>query len=291
MDENNNTPPTGEQAPTQQTDSMQKLLDMSNATNLDDAVKWAENANKRLGSSINLPPDATTENNAEIQRKLAARGYDVMLKPDLSDPDQMKAINAMLGVPEEVDGYKLPEMDENFKYNEEGAKKFIEGAHKYGLTQSQMEGILRDNAALAMSQEADFKQHQFDGIAALKAELGYAYDEKYKQAEAVMKIINPEMDMSGVSADQIRGALNLAEHYNAMGQEGQNFGRQEEATRRTPEEAKAKIQEVTAKLLEMKPNDVGYKELIEQKRALYKEAYAGKGSPDGTARIGGVQFS
>lgn len=291
MDDNNdNGAPAGEQAP-QQTDSMQKLLDMSNATNLDDAVKWAENANKRLGSSINLPSDATAENNAEIQSKLSARGYDVMLKPDLSDPAQMKAINAMLGVPEEIDGYKLPEMDENFKYNEDGAKKFIEGAHKYGLTQNQMEGILRDNATLAMSQEADFKQSQFDGITSLKAEMGYAYDEKYKQAEAVMKIINPDMDMSKVSADQIKGALNIAEHYKAMGQEGQEFGRTNEVTRRTPDEAKAKIAEVTAKLLEMKPNDVGYKELMLQKRELYKEAYAGKGSPDGTARLGGVQFS
>lgn len=287
-EENNNA--GGEQAP-QQTDSMQKLFDISNATNIDEAVKWAENANSRLGSSINLPSEATKENNALIQSKLSSRGYDVMLKPDLNDPDQLKALNAMLGVPEEISGYKLPEMTDDFKYNQDGANKFIEGAHKYGLTQSQMEGLLRDNATLAMSQEANFKQSQFDGISALKAKLGYAYDEKYSQAEAVMKIINPEMDMSNISAAQIEGALNIAEHYKSMGQEGQNFGRQEEMSRMTPDEAKNKITEVTEKLLAMKPNEVGYKELMEQKRALYKEAYPGKGSADGTARLGGVQFS
>ena len=275
----------------QSNDSMQKLLDISNATNIDDAVKWAENANSRLGSSINLPSESNAENNAEINRKLTARGYDMMIKPDMNDPEQVKSLNTLRGVPDETAGYKLPEQTDDFKYNEAGANKFVEGAHKYGLTQAQMEGLLRDNATLAMEQGTAFEQERFDGITSLKSELGFAYDAKLELAGEVMKLVNPDFDVSTASRAQIEGALRVADHYGQMAAEGTNFGRTPETVRMTPDEAKTKIKEVTGKLISMKPNDLGYQDLMAQKRALYKEAYPDKASPDGTARVGGVQFT
>ena len=275
----------------QSTDSMQKLLDISNATNLDDAVKWAENANSRLGSSINLPSEANAENNALIQSKLEARGYNVMLKPDTADPAQMKALNAMLGVPEEVAGYKLPEMTDDFKYNQEAADDFAKRAHKYGLTQSQMEGLLRDNATTAMSQQADYLSTQSEAMNGLKAELGFAYDEKMAAAEGMFKMAHPDREMKDLPVEVIQGFIRIAEANTALAAEGTNFGRSPEQSRMSPDEAKAEIMGVTQKLLEMKPNDTGYQELMDKKRALYKQAYPSSGKNDGTGRVGGVKFA
>ena len=279
---------TGEQPPA---DKLQKLMQIANATNIDDAVKWAENVNSRLGKSITLPDEPDSEANRLIQEKLAARGYDVMLKPDLNDPEQLKYLHEILGKPKEPDEYKLPEPNEELNYDPSVAEKFKEVAYKHDLSQSQMEGVLVDLIAENQSKQAELQKAEYERLTNLKAKLGFAYDEKVGKAKELMKVINPEFDTNNATAAEIEGMIRLVDKIGDIGAEGVNFSRSPETTRRTPDEAKAEISKVMKELEGMPPSDPAYKGLMDKKRNLYKEAYPDQMEPDGTARVGGVRFA
>jgi len=287
MDEVN----TEQQAP--DTSGMEALYKIANASNIEDVTKWAENANSRLGNSITLPSEPDADTNRLIQEKLASRGYDIMVKPDMTNPDQMKLMRAMMGTPDEAGGYTLPEQSDDLKYDPVMAEAYTLSAHKNGLSQSQMEGVLVDIAAQNMSAYADRQQQQYNQMTELKKELGFAYDEKVAEAGNMMKVINPEYDPTNATAGEINGMIRLMDYIGGMAKEGQNFQRPAEVTHMTPDEAKTKIADVVNKLDEMNMNDPQYGVLMKQKRALYREAYPDTASSgmNGTAGIGGITFN
>ncbi len=275
-------------SPVVEPEKIQKLMEIANASNIDDAVKWAENVNSRLGKSITLPDEPDSEANRLIQEKLAARGYDVMLKPDFNDPEQLKVIHEMLGKPKEPDEYKLPEPNDELNYDPAVAEKFKEVAYKHDLSQQQMEGVLVDLIAENQAKQAEMQQAEYERMKGLKEKLGFAYDEKVGKAKELMKVINPDFDTSQATAAEIEGMLRLVDKIGEIGTEGVNFDRPAEFTRRTPDEAKAEISKILKELDSMSPSDPAYKSLMDKKRALYKEAYPEPASSDGTGRVGGV---
>lgn len=286
--QNANQQPPSNQQPSG--NDLDPLLKIANATTLQDAIKWAENANSRLGNSISLPNEPDAEANRLIQEKLAARGYDVMLRPDMSDPEQAATMKQLLGVPDSIDGYVMPEQTDELQYNTAAAEKFRESAFKHGIPVSAFEAMLNDVVQDGMAAQSQYKEAEAQNMDALKSELGYAFDEKVNQAGELMKIINPDYDPSNASSNEIRGMMRLMEYMGEMSSEVQNFNRPTENTRMTPDEAKVKIQEIMNEMDSLNFNDPKYKVLAKQKRELYKEAYPDGITQDGTARVGGIKF-
>lgn len=267
------------------------LLKIANASNIDDAVKWAENANSYMGRSIQLPTEPSAEANRLINDKLTAHGLDVMLKPDLNDPEQLMQLKKMMGVPDELDGYQLPEASDELQYNVEEAERFKNIAHKYGLPQDAFQGIVQDMASQSMSQKAEMLQQRESQMAELKGKLGYAYDEKVAEATALMKIVNPDYNADNASPREIEGMLNIAQHFKALGSEGNNFTRPAEQARRTPDEAKAEIAKLRTNEAYLDPAHPEHAMVKKQMSKLYAELFPENGvDADGTVRVGGVQF-
>jgi len=273
-------------------EAIEKILEISQATNIEDAAKWAENINSMQGRSIQLPDDPTAENNALIQRKMTERGYDIMMKPDVNDAEQMNAMYNALGRPSKEDGYKLPEMTDDFKYNEDEMKKFADKAHSYGFSQAQFDQMVQAQVSGGMSEQADYERLKHEGITALKTEMGYAYEEKVAKAAEVMKVANPDFDVTKASRAEIEGALRIADYYGNLGKEGTHFSRPDEVTKRTPDEAQAEIAALRKNPAYLDPQDPEHNVVRTKMRELYKSAYPDNGnSSDGVARVGGVKFT
>ena len=277
-----------QEQPAEQPTNMDALYKIANGSNLDDVIKWAENANSRLGKSITLPDNPDAEANRLIQDKLIARGYDVILKPDINDAEAVSQLKQMLGIGK-PENYTIPESTDEMQYDQAAAENLIEIASKYDLSQDAYQGILTDLTKVKLQAMAQQQKAQQEGMGKLKDELGYAFDDKVSQAKEWMKVINPDYNTDNATAAEIQGMLRMMAKIGELSAEGQNFSRPLESTRMTPAEAQGKIADVMKRLDETPVSDPRYQSLLKEKSELFKLAYPGD-EPSRTAGVGGVSW-
>jgi len=128
------------------------------AESAEDAVSKLAHAAKLVGTSIRIPEaDAKPEEMAAFFAKVSAIDGVAQL-PTSEDKDGLNALMTKLGKPEDVSGYKLPELD-GFAWNEATADNLRRYALDAGMTANQFTAFANNVA----------KQEQETGISAQTA--------------------------------------------------------------------------------------------------------------------------
>jgi len=208
------------------------------------------------GNSISIPgEDAGDEQRQQFVEKLIEKAPNVMLRPDLDNPEQSRDFYRTMGMPDKSDGYGVPEikdLPEGVNQDSERLDFFREIAHKAGLTKGQFDKIMSEVITQDISTATSTLESQKAEMESLKQEWGAATDDRLGQALGLMeKTKAPDhlieaMKNNQLPADIIKWAHSLAV---SIGQEGTNLGNSDlsnNGAALTPQEAQDKIDEIYA---------------------------------------------
>ena len=199
-----------------------------------------------VGKSLHVPgEDAGTDDWDKFYNTVGEKtGNRVMARPNEENAEAMKSVYDALGRPSEATGYEIPEVEGASMPEERGAMlKTL--AHEAGLSKEQFNkvlgGVLQNDAVAEQQFDLEVKE----GIQGLHTELGFAYDEKMRNAERIkdtfFDFIGTPLEQMG--ADSARAFIKLAE---AFGGESNSFvsekGEQQGAL--SPAQAQEKISEI-----------------------------------------------
>lgn len=184
-----------------------------------------------VGSSVRPPgPDAAPEEKAEFVKKLSEKIPGLRYRPPAEwadyEPPMDAKVYASLEVPEGV------QLDKD---------AFSAAAKELGLTVAQAKKFLQAEA----QKQAAQKNAAQEADAALRRELGAAYEERVTAAKAVaLKMGVPEAELASLSTTQLKAWMATAQRF---GGEGRELGTQEGGQASgvpTPQEALAQIEEI-----------------------------------------------
>lgn len=157
-------------------------------------AKWAKN----IGSTEDM-----FNQMENLQRMLG--GEKIALPKDDADVEQWDKIYEVMGRPDKVDGYKMPEVElpEGLEVKPEEFDGFSKVAHELGLGQKQYEGILKHY----IDTQKDSYQTSAEQIAAesaesqraLQAEWGDSMGSRINQATALVKQMGSDELLSKIS--------------------------------------------------------------------------------------------
>jgi len=249
---------------------------------------WGQVENMRsfLGQSIRIPgEDAGAEQQQEFYDKLINKVPDLMIRPKDDDPDAMQTLYRQLGQPENSDDYRIPEIEapEGIPVDENALKAFAPIAHKYGLSQKQFEGVLKDynegQLQGVLQQRSDYQQQMQD----LRGEWGLTFDDNMQKADRVRQAFLGDdlASIEGLPPGIIRGLAKIADQF---GGEGSNdlISSQGKAGVVAPSEAKAQVNEIMSNREHAYWNagDPGHADAVKKVVALMKQA-----NPDSSTEI------
>jgi hypothetical protein len=238
-----------------------------------------------MGNSLRIPgPDAGADDLRKFHDRVMEKIPGLMPTPNLEDPDSLNQTFAKLGRPEGADGYKAPDgitMDPE----QLGQLKAI--AHKANLTQKQFADYLANwSEADSGVREQAAAKHQ-EAVAALKGEWGAAYDERVGQINAFLKTnsatpqyVLEALEAGTLPAEQVRWLYAMAD---AVGNEDGQFFQQQGDTGAplvAPDEAKARIAEITARLYDRSnPPTADEMNILDKKQEAYEHMARGRKPP------------
>ena len=102
-----------------------------------------------------------------------------LMRTPSDDPDAISQIRRQMGAPENADGYKTPEIDgKGLEIDYTMANTFKGWAAKYGLTQEQYQGIIKDFSDMSINQALEQRSINDADTLALSGEWGAAYDQR-----------------------------------------------------------------------------------------------------------------
>lgn len=213
---------------------------------------WEQMQNMRsfIGQSIRVPgEDASKEDRAAFNEKLMEKVPNLIQKPDIENDEVMQSFYNQMGRPAEVTGYKAPEISapDGIMLQEDLPDTFKGIAHRYGLTQKQYEGVIKDYTQNTIDQAEDQLNHHRTAMKGLNDEWGMKYDSNIKKAEAIRATyfndVVPNLDVAG--ADTVKAFANIAERF---GKEGANQlienTRSEPSNSVVPEEAQNRLDDI-----------------------------------------------
>ncbi len=170
----------------------------------------------KIGTGLYQPSE---EAGAEDWGKFSTKAVDLskgrlMPKPDLSDPEQQKALYKSLGVPDDIKDYEFDEV-EGSDYSDE-RKDFVRGiAKEANLTKDQLKIIdrkFREQEVVSMNGNTESFNK---GLNELKADWGLPTDDRTNQARKVQRMFFPHLgDDVPLSANEIRSFYNLYKQLN-----------------------------------------------------------------------------
>jgi hypothetical protein len=214
------------------------------------ALKVLVDTKAHVGASIRIPgPDAGEADRTAFRERLMKSVPDLVELP--ADPTKFQAAEGQiferLGRPKEAKEYpslkdaKI-ELPEGVKVDEDQLRSY---AHKLGFTKKQYATF----AAEAVKERASLVALQSEARAALKKELGDAFDDRLTAAAVAAKKLGASEEMvnalksGNVPAEQAKLWIGVAK---SMGTEGGEFRQQEGggSGKMTPDEAKTQIEEM-----------------------------------------------
>jgi hypothetical protein len=198
------------------------------------------------GSSIRVPgPDAGADAIAEFRGKVMRHVPDAIVLPadEAGRAKVEPVVWEKLGRPKEAKEYALPQ---GVELPDDVAEALRKDALELGLTKSQF-GAVAKRAADARSKGS---QAEKEDLAALRKELGEAFDERAASARAVaVKLGVPEAAAAAMPARELRVWAGVAK---AIGGEAHQVGGQGGAGgggKLTPVEARAQANEIRQRIL------------------------------------------
>lgn len=167
----------------------------------DQQVSWKDGLEESISSHpsmSNIPDVATLAKNYVNQQGLIGRKG--IIPPKEGDEEDTNRFYNQLGRPETYDKYntskfEIPEDMKQFVKTEK-VESFKKMAHKYGLTQKQFDGIMKEYTEENVSQIRgiiDSKNKETEELnEALKSEWGEQYAYKVDKAKSVLELANLE---------------------------------------------------------------------------------------------------
>lgn len=241
-----------------------KTLDQFVA-DIDGAFKWR-------GNSLRIPgPDASAEDIRTYQDKVIEKIPGLARLPNMEDPAAMKEHFGRLGRPDTPEGYKLPE---GVQFEDAQIARMKTLAHHTNMTQRQFSDYVANVASVAdtMGQEAA-QRHEQD-IAALKGEWGAAYEGNLGEIRAFLKTnkttpphVLEQLNQGNLPADQVRWLYSMASAVSLEGSEFYQQGGHDKPVMLTPQEAKARLEELNRKLYDRQTPPSAAEKATLQKRA------------------------
>lgn len=212
---------------------------------VDDLAKSFIEARSLLGSAIRVPgPDAGADAVAEFRGKVMKHVPNAIVLPeDATERAKVEGIVfEKLGRPKEAKEYSAPA---GVELPEPVLEQLRKDAAEEGLTKGQFAARAK-KAADALVQASQTEKEQ---LAALKKELGEAFDERTSAArEVAVKLGVPEDVAKAMSARELRVFANVAK---AVGGEARQVAGQGSGTppKLTPAEARMQADEIRQRLI------------------------------------------
>lgn len=252
---------------------------------LSQVVSDLNDAAQYMGNSLRIPgPDAGTDDIAKFHERVMEKIPGLMATPNLEDPDSLNQTFAKLGRPDGADGYKAPD-DVTMDADQLGQLKAI--AHKSNLTQKQFADYLANwSEADTGARDQAAAKHQ-EAVSALKGEWGAAYDDRVQEIGAFLKTnsatppyVLEALEAGTLPAEQVRWLHAIAD---AVGNEDGQFHQQEGdggAPLVGPEEARARVSEITARMYD-RDNPPSSEEIaiLDKKQEAYEHMARGRKPP------------
>ncbi len=220
---------------------------LATAKTVESLAKMAIDGRNLANTALRVPSeDASPEDQEAFRQDILTKVPDLMPRPKDDDPDSYKAVFKALGMPDEVDGYKLPELPDPIKDN---MSKLAETALEANLTADQFtkitEGILNDYKESANANLGAVEKNKD----ALKAKWGAAYDNKvdvlthFAEQTGFSEEFVAAMKDGKVGTTDMLALEKVVEGFNG---EGINIGYQPNDTNYVlpPSEANARIEEI-----------------------------------------------
>ena len=220
-------------------DELKENNTLKQYTSLESALKGFIESKAAGSNSIRIHgPDASAEAVAENYQKIMKHFPHLVMKPDVNNPEQMKVHNAMMGVPEDVDGYL---------WEGEGLDATIVSelkalAHDTGMSKTQFNKYIKKMAEMQGATNQQSEDARVRMGAELKNEWGMAFEDRYAVVERHLHD-NPGLgDVSQMSPSQMQAHYQMSRSLNGTKQMNQQPYVQD--SQNTPEEAKAKMKEI-----------------------------------------------
>lgn len=194
----------------------------------------------------------------------------LMPKPDLDDPEQRKALNKALGVPDDVKDYEFGDVEGSTL--DDGRKEFISAiAKEANLTKAQLK-ILDTKYREKDVELFNVQKSQFDDdLKALNQEWGLAVDDRINFAKKVQKAFFPHLpDDLPLAANELKAFYSLYKQLNNTSTEFQEQEHQQ-SSGMSPDEAVIKIAEMrnNPKHPYNNRHDPGHETAKKKMRSLY----------------------
>lgn len=133
-----------------------------------------------MGRSIKIPgEDASTEDMTTFHQKMMDKVPGLMQTPDMDDESVIGNLQAKMGKPESLDGYKAPEI-EDVTFNDEQLADIKGLAHELGLTKKQFTKLAEKMGTQNAAQTSAAKDANATEIKAIQEEWGLAAEAKYQ---------------------------------------------------------------------------------------------------------------
>lgn len=145
----------------------------------------------RLGRSLTIPnEDAGEDEWKQFNEKLVTKVPTLIKRPDPEDQEGMQLLYKAMGHPESVDQYKDPEFDTQVKLDMTPVQQFKPIAHKYGLTQKQYEGIVKEMTMMNIDGATERQKTHTEAMQSLRVDWGLKYDTNIEKAKQIAKVTN-----------------------------------------------------------------------------------------------------
>lgn len=217
---------------------------ISKAKTPEEAVNEIKNAASYMGQSIRIPgEDASEEDRKAFYEKIMEKAPGVMPRPT---EDNMDEFYKALGRPDNPDDYNV-EFDEDDVVPPD-FESFSKLAHKYGLSQDQFRGILKDVVADQKVQLETQSAEQKQELKKLSEEWGVAFDQNIGKVKNFLRLTDaPEgivdlISNGAMSPEEIKWIHSIATQTKSpteLAEQDKNY-----TAALTPSEARNRIQEM-----------------------------------------------
>lgn len=232
-------------------EQMRELPFISKSESMDEAINHIKNAADTMGNSLRMPSEsASDDERKEFSKRVLDKMPELMPIPDPDDEDQYNEVLTRLGKPKDPDSYKLPDV-EDFDWPEDTLKELRDRASETGMTQRQFAQYAKKLGTAIRDGNVQAQQKLEEQQATLKKEWGDAFEQRQKQLAQYLETTEaPESLKQAVKDGKADPATMKWLHamVKAQGGEGAEAadqgGADPTATRLSPDEAQAEIQEI-----------------------------------------------
>ena len=235
---------------------------------IQDAAAW-------MGNSLRIPgPDASDEQKAEFMAKAVDRIPGLMPVPD---PDNVgDVVYAKIGKPDTPEAYKAPEV-EGFEVSPDQLGDLKSYAHENNMTQAQFDALYTRQANLTKAEQENMIKTLQEEQTIIANEWGSAKDERLQE---ITNFLSNDENTPPELVDAVKGGKVTAAYarwlhglVSRVAEPGELQGQESGESTLVPSEAKAQLEDLTARLVKMHPADPNYDHLVGKRVELAKQAF------------------